>query len=164
MTRNESIFPEAVERIRFQNFVNQLPTAHQQMLRAQIESLHKGTQQKSDCSDWINFKAYAENELFLLYQDYISACENDNDKQKCWNLFLDKIMSIAIDLTRSFREGNWKLHLSAVRRAMPIIFWFGHTHYSRWAPIYYEDCLNLEQKFPLLYSSFLQGDFVVHNT
>ena len=29
--------------------------------------------------------------------------------------------------------------------------------------IYFEDCLNLQKKFPLLYSSFLQGDFVVQS-
>ena len=160
------LFSEAAERIRFQNFVNQLPIEHQQRLKIQIELLHQGTnKEKPDvCSDWKNFKTYADKDLFILYQKYISDSEIENDKCKCLNLFLDKIMPIAIDLTRSFREGNWKLHLSAVRRAMWIIFWFGHTHYSRWTPIYYEDCLNLEQKYPLLYNSFLQGDFVVHHT
>jgi len=30
--------------------------------------------------------------------------------------------------------------------------------------IYFEDCLNLQKNFPLLYSSFLQGDFVVQSS
>ena len=42
-----------------------------------------------------------------------------------WNIFLDKIMPTVIDLTRSFREADWQLHLSAIRRAMPLLFAFG---------------------------------------
>ena len=81
-----------------------------------------------------------------------------------WNIFLDKIMPTVIDLTRSFREADWQLHLSAIRRAMPLLFAFGRTNYCRWMPIYYEECLNLKTKFPLLWDSFEKGDFVVHHT
>ena len=73
-------------------------------------------------------------------------------------------MPVVIDLTRSFREGLWKLHMSAVRRAIPLFFAFGHTNYSRWAPIYYEDCLNIQERFPALHSAFQAGDFVVQLT
>ena len=69
-----------------------------------------------------------------------------------------------IDLTCSQRESNWDLHLSAVRRAIPIFFAFGRTNYSRWTPIYYEDCLNLKRDFPDIHTTFCGGDFVVHYT
>ena len=53
------------------------------------------------------------------------------------------------DLTKSHREGNWLLHLSAVKRALPM---------------YYEDCLKLKEKFPLLHSNFESNGFVVRHT
>ena len=43
-------------------------------------------------------------------------------------------------------------------------FAFGRTNYCRWAPIHYEDCLNVETEFPLLHKAFHFGDFVVHHT
>ena len=30
--------------------------------------------------------------------------------------------------------------------------------------MYYEDCLQLSQKYPDLYASFMEGDFTVHHT
>ena len=39
-----------------------------------------------------------------------------------WNTFLNDVLLILIDLTRSHREGDWNLHVSAVRRALPLFF------------------------------------------
>ena len=42
-----------------------------------------------------------------------------------WNIFLDEIMPVVIDLTKSFRNGDWELHMTAIRKAMPLIFSLG---------------------------------------
>jgi len=68
------------------------------------------------------------------------------------------------DLTRSFREGDWKLHLSSVQRAIPLCFAFDRVNYKRWLPIYYEDCLSLPVKFPEMHDCFVKGGFVVKHT
>ena len=81
-----------------------------------------------------------------------------------WNNFLVDIYPILRDLTRSHREGNWDLHLSAVRRALPLFFAIDRTDYCRWVPLYYEDCLKLQNEFPALYHSFQNGQFVVRHT
>ena len=74
-------------------------------------------------------------------------------------------MPILRDLTRSFREGDWNLHLSSVQRAIPLCFAFDRVNYNkRWLPIYYEDCLNLPLKFPEMYDCFMKGGFVVKHT
>jgi len=44
------------------------------------------------------------------------------------------------------------------------MFAFNHTNYSRWVPVYLEDCLQLEARFPVLYESFQNGGFVVQLT
>ena len=76
-------------------------------------------------------------------------------------LTLNEIMPVLRDLTRSHREGGWKLHISAVRRALPLFFAFGRTNYSHWVPLYYEDCIALEEKFPGIYALFKESGSVV---
>ena len=64
----------------------------------------------------------------------------------------------------SFRQANWLKHVQALRRAMPLFYAFNRINYKRWAPLYYEDCLALPNKFPKLYKAFCKGDFVVAQT
>ena len=73
-------------------------------------------------------------------------------------------MPVARNLTQAHREGYWPLYLSSVRSAIPLFFAFNHTNYSRWTPLFFEDCLNLEERFPLIYQEFMAGNFVVRLT
>ena len=68
------------------------------------------------------------------------------------------------DLTRSHRESNWNLHLSAVRRALPLCSALDRVNYKRWLPLYYENPLALQDNFPDIYSAFMHGDFTVKHT
>ena len=114
---------------------------------------------------WNAAKLVVDKIKFIeLFETFIKTGDKKSELWRYWNIFLDDIMPVIIDLTRSFREANWNLHLSSIRRAMPLFFAFGRTNYCRWVPLYYEDCLNLETKFPLLHESFKEGDFVVHHT
>ena len=54
--------------------------------------------------------------------------------------------------------------MSSIQRSLPLFFGYGKTNYSRWGPIFYEDCMDLKRKFPLIYESFINGGFVVHRT
>ena len=114
---------------------------------------------------WTNLRSFVDKikfrETLRLFNE---TGATQSELWSYWNIFLDAIMPVVIDLTRSFRDANWKLHLSAIRRAMPLLFAFCRTNYCRWLPIYYEDCLSLKSNFPLLWESFKKGDFVVHHT
>ena len=68
------------------------------------------------------------------------------------------------DLTQSFRDADWDLHLSSVDRSIDLCFAFDRINYKRWLPLYYEDCISLPGRFPKMHRSFLQGDFVVKHT
>ena len=81
-----------------------------------------------------------------------------------WNNFVTDLASILRDLTRSFRDADWDLHLSTVCRCIDLCFAFDRINYKRWLPMYHEDCLSLPQRFPKMHSSFLKGDFVVRHT
>ena len=52
--------------------------------------------------------------------------------------------------------------MSSVRGSLPIFFAFGRTNYARFAPIFFEDYMDLERKFPAMYDHFLNGGFVVN--
>ena len=94
---------------------------------------------------------------------------NENGKKKSeqflfWHNFISKVIPGLRDLTRSHREGDWKLHLSAIQEALPLVFAFDRTNYKRWLPLYFENCLSLPKKYPSTHESFLQGEFVIRLT
>ena len=80
----------------------------------------------------------------------ISFMGLQNFRENLLNNFIEKIFPVLRDLTRSHREGNWQLHLSAIQRGLPLVFAFDRTNYKRWLPLYFEDCLSLPIKYPLL--------------
>ena len=87
-----------------------------------------------------------------------------NKNFQYWTVFLDEIFPIIRYLTNSFRERNWTLHLCAVRKAIPLFFAFDRVNYSRWMPLYFDDCLKLRETFPLIHEQFLNGDFTVQHS
>ena len=94
---------------------------------------------------------------------------NENRKKKIEQClfrhnFISKVFPVLRDLTRSLREGDWKLHLSAIQKALPLVFAFDGTSYKRWLPLYFEDSLSFPKKYPSIHESFLQGEFVVRLT
>ena len=114
-------------------------------------------------ADWVKCKSHMG-----LFQDAYSKFKDDKGKEsenfRYWTIFLDDLYPILRDLTQSHREGNWELHLSAVQRSLSLFFAFDRTNYRRWIPLYFEDCLNLNNDFPEIYESFLKGGFIVKQT
>ena len=82
-----------------------------------------------------------------------------------WNNFTEDIYPILRNnLTTSIRNGEWTLYITTLREALPLLFAFDITNYSRWGSLYYEDCLSLKDKFPTIYNEFVKGNFVVNFT
>ena len=51
--------------------------------------------------------------------------------------------------------------MQTLRRAIPLFYAFDRINYKKQAPLYYEDCLALPNKFPKLFEAFCREDFVV---
>ena len=81
-----------------------------------------------------------------------------------WNIFLQYLYPTLCDFELSVRKGDWDLFIAAVRRCLPIFFAMGRTNYRRWAPLFYQDCLDLQSKFPDLYQHSKKGFFVCYLT
>ena len=117
-----------------------------------------------------NQSTITEREKLRSKMKSLGFDESNEDRKKkseqfpFWHNFISKVFPVLRDLTRSHREGDWKLHLSAKQRALPLVFVFDRTNYKRWLPLYFEDCLSLPKKYPSIYESFLQGGFVVRLT
>ena len=79
-------------------------------------------------------------------------------------IYWDKFINVLAHLTSSFRVGDWNLNLSSVYWAIPNCFAFDSVNCKRWLPLYYEDYLGLEQKYPEIHASFLKGGFVVQHS
>ena len=111
-------------------------------------------------TDWEIYRDLVE-EFSIEFSIFQEKARDQSKQFQLWETFLKGIYPPLRDLKRSFREGNWELHLSAVRRSIPLVFAFDRTNYKRWLPVYYEDCLSMEEKFPMMYENFKDGGFVV---
>lgn len=67
------------------------------------------------------------------------------------------------DFTRSHREDNEELYISAVGKAL-LVFAFDKTHYQRWDSVFYEDYLQLFESFLAIHADIQKGRFVVKQT
>ena len=83
---------------------------------------------------------------------------------KYWSVFLHNIVPVLHNLTHSFREKDWSLHLSVVQKAIPMFFSFDWTNYACWVPLYFDISLKLEEQFPLLYKKIMEEDLYVQQS
>ena len=81
-----------------------------------------------------------------------------------WYIFVFNIYPIIRDLTQSLRIANWDGYMSSVQHCLPLFFAYGRTNYAQYAPIFFEECMDLKRKSPELYEHFVNGGFVVNRT
>lgn len=163
--RGMGVIAEALQRIALREFFAN--TKHNQnkyqSLFAQLNALETSCMEK----DHVNARKEMEDAHHLLQdfnEDFKVFIKTGEERSKAfcyWSTFLYKLFPILRDILRADREGNWKLHMSAFQRALPLFFSFGKINYARWGSVYYEDCLKLEESHPNVFESFLRGGFVV---
>ena len=158
------ILSEALHNLRLEQFLLIVDESKYNMLRQRLEDLELSISKTDNLNDvqntWKECRelstAFISDLGHFIYQTL--AC---NEQLRYWSTFLDELIPVIIDLALSFRESNWLLYLSALRRAMPLFFAFDQRNYSRWAPLYYNDCILLEETFPDLFDGFMNGNFTV---
>ena len=107
--------------------------------------------------EWNATKECAGN-IQAAFQVYLK------ERASYWSTYVSDLFPIIRDLTSSLRSGDWNLYLCAVERATSLFFFFGRTNYSRWTPLFLQDCYQLKEKFPLHYDSYMNGGFVMNTT
>ena len=122
---------------KFEEIVQQARSLAQLIRESNFESASK---------DWK--RRLAETIEPTEFKNFKANGEIESKQFRFWYNFIERIYPVLRDLTSSHREGNWQLYLSAIKRALPLVFAFDRTNYKRWLPLYFEDCLILSKNFP----------------
>ena len=108
---------------RFPDWIEKTQPAEQRSLLDEVQplfsSLHQDTTQEN-LEDVLQNPQFAR--FFDLYQEYLSFLRSDaGSLAEFWMLYVDMVETL-LHLIRASREGNWLLHLHAVRAALPWFF------------------------------------------
>ena len=98
----------------------------------------------------------------IAFDKFVERRCTESKNFEYWHSFVAEVFPIALSLTQSLRKGDRKGYVASMRCCLPLFFAFNKTNYARWGPIFYEDCMVLEEKFPLLYQSYQMGGFVIY--
>ena len=74
-----------------------------------------------------------------------------------WDKLIYELAPILNDLTKSFREADWNLHLSAIQRAIPLFLAFDRVNYKRWLPLYLRGLFTTLAKLSRYFCTILEG-------
>ena len=130
--------------------------------RIELEALQVDCQSKEITGKEWNIKKEHAVAIRVAFEDYLKDRALLSQSFDYWNTYVSDLFPIVRDLTNSLRSGDWFLYLAAIERATSLFFFFGRTNYSRWTPIFLQDCYKLKENFPLLYDSYISGGFVVN--
>ena len=102
-------------------------------------------------SCWESYKVSLDrlHKAFLEFK----GSNHGNENFLYWELFMKDMFPCARDFEVSVRTGNWELFLSAVERSLGIFFGTGKPNYSRYGALFYQDCLDVQRKFPALHKA-----------
>ena len=101
-------------------------------------------------------------QVYQLWDQYLQYLRTENgDLSAFWMSYIDIVEDVLLGLIRASREGNWLLHLHAIRQMIPWCFAYDKINYARYLPVYYAEMTNLPSEHPDVYSNFMAGKFAV---
>ena len=128
----------------FQNWLQRNQDAEQQCLLEDTPLLFVSLTQSSTQE---NLDSILQNPrlalLFDLFQNYLSFLLPDGGSlAQLWLSYTDMVET-PLYLIRSSREGNWLLHLYAIRAVPPSCFTYDKINYSHYLFVYYAEMTSL---------------------
>lgn len=96
-------------------------------------------------------------------EDLLAHLDNAARKSKTSKLWVDcfiKAVFLMMLYVRAEREGDWPLHLVAVRGMLPYFFASSHVNYARYGLYYLRSMESLQGE---VLSSFMKGQHVMHH-
>lgn len=97
-----------------------------------------------------------------LWNKFLDHLRYENgDSSAFWMSYIDMVEGILLNLLRGSREGNWSLHLVAIRSMIPWCFAYDKVNYARYLTAYYAEMSLLEETNPEVYNHFKNGQFSV---
>ena len=121
--RFHKLMYEALQRLAwkgFQSWIEKFPEENlsvQQFFNGLIPLYNDLCQREFDAV----MKSQPYSEFIVLYDKYLDYLRNSNGKlSSFWMSYLD-IVEILLNLLRASREGDWELHLTAIRKMIPSV-------------------------------------------
>ena len=74
--------------------------------------------------------------------------------------YQDMVGDILLGMIRASKEGNWELHLAAIRKLIQC-FAYDRINYTRYRPAYFAQMSNRQTEPPQMYQHFCDGGFSV---
>lgn len=100
--------------------------------------------------------------ILELWNRFLNYLRHDNgDLSTFWMSYIDMVERILLNLLRASREGNWILHLFAIRSMIPWCFAYDKFNYARYLPVYYAQMSQLKEENPEVHDHFMNGHFSV---
>ncbi|KAL8625537.1 hypothetical protein ACOMHN_014626 [Nucella lapillus] len=156
---------EALMRMIWQGFIPWITDRHADMLPV-VQELDNLISDFHDDVGQVTFQALLDNpvvcQILDLWDEYLQHLRHDNgDLSAFWMSYVDMVEDILLGLLRASREGNWDLHLHAIRSMIPWCFSYDKLNYARFLPVYYAEMTNLATDHPEIYEEFQKGNFSV---
>ena len=157
-----TLLGECISHLQLIEFLkDNVPKYHKELEKIQVLKEAVSHKKKDESKKYLQeFRLQSPN-LIEEFNKFISARSKTSETFHYWDNFV-KMVSSLLDLVRADREGNWNLHISAVKEIMFIIF--DRTNYTRWCSVYLEDMQNLPEIAPDVYKAFMDGIFSVKRT
>ena len=155
---------EALLRLAWRGFVEWLTEHHMQDLKHHaktteiLKTLHddvskeefEAAVQEPSCSIIV--------QRFLEYLDYLRSA--GGQLAEFWVSYVDMV-DILLAFIRASREGNWVLHLAAIRSIIPWCFAYDRLNSTKYLPVYYCQMTRLSETHPEVHQHMLEGGFSV---
>ncbi|XP_041948124.1 uncharacterized protein LOC121709114 [Alosa sapidissima] len=101
-------------------------------------------------------------ELITLWTYFLEHLRHNNGELSgFWMSYIDMVEDVVLGLLRASREGDWELHLHAIRTMIPWCFAYDKMNYARYLSPYFAQMTNLQEKYPSVYEAFKAGQFSV---
>ena len=101
-------------------------------------------------------------QVFQMWNEFLEYLRRDNGQMSAfWMSYIQIVGDVLLGLIRASREGNWLLHLYAVRMMIPWCFAYDKINYARYLPVYYAQMTNLPAEHPDVHQNFMEGHFSV---
>lgn len=100
------------------------------------------------------------DELSNMWEEFLDHLRYTNgDLSAFWMSYVDLVENVILALIRAAREGNWLLHLSAIRALIPWCFAYDRINYARFLTPYYATMTQLPMEKPDVHENLMKGSF-----
>jgi len=104
-------------------------------------------------------------ELMILWRAFTEHLRHNNGELSgYWMSYIDMVEHVILGLLRASREGNWDLHINAIRTLIPWCFAYDKVNYARYLSAYFAQMTNLPEKNPDVHRAFQEGHFSVQRS